>query len=188
MKKDRFTANPFPEVRVSEREQKELISLVDIYVDDYLKKYEHFTVVDKHQINMRRWEHVKSKDNLHVYTERTRKELQRNGMSPENSLSATQRLQADSVKPDLPVMLSVGSFVGEMDDLMFGVVNPTLDSMRIKASCMSESTHWNAQEVARDQVSIYETCASFESRTVYSALSLLETSMSSFDEENWRDV
>uniref|UniRef100_H3GZN5 FYVE-type domain-containing protein n=1 Tax=Phytophthora ramorum TaxID=164328 RepID=H3GZN5_PHYRM len=411
MKKDRFTANPFPEVRVSEREQKELISLVDIYVDDYLKKYEHFAVVDKHQVNMRRWEHVKSKDNLHVYTERTRKELQRNGMSPENSLSATQRLQADSVKPDLPVMLSVGSFVGEMDDLMFGVVNPTLDSMRIKASyvhdldsaavlhsvlkpskadpfqslvikwmaidvplqstslvksrdfvyieatgvtylangdrvgyhllhsidfpqtkplpnkirgnlsvfscfkqidhnivdnyacgiidpgneiirsfltsiaakvmlsatnyvycgqmkklswllqhhhsafaredrkarrkqcvvcgkntthamgsigrstckicygsvcysckirqrisfiavggqliqrrivicarCMSESTHWNAQEVARDQVSIYETCASFESRTVYSALSLLETSMSSFDEENWRDV
>ncbi|KAL4115168.1 hypothetical protein PRIC2_014062 [Phytophthora ramorum] len=92
MKKDRFTANPFPEVRVSEREQKELISLVDIYVDDYLKKYEHFAVVDKHQ------------------------------------------------------------------------------------------------EVARDQVSIYEACASFESRTVYSALSLLETSMSSFDEENWRDV
>ncbi|OWY96181.1 hypothetical protein PHMEG_00033617 [Phytophthora megakarya] len=40
----------------------------------------------------------------------------------------------DIPEKELPVMLSVGTFVGEMDDLMFGVVNPTLDVMRIKAS------------------------------------------------------
>ncbi|GMF43368.1 unnamed protein product [Phytophthora fragariaefolia] len=135
MAKDRFADNPFPDVRVSELDKHELIKLVDVYVDDYLKKYEEFVETGKRKVDKRRWEHIKSKDNIHVYTERTRKELKRNGIEPENSLSATQRLNgASAAAKDLPVILSVGSLVGELDDLMFGVVNPTLAEMRIKAS------------------------------------------------------
>ncbi|KAG7387446.1 hypothetical protein PHYPSEUDO_014094 [Phytophthora pseudosyringae] len=133
MTKDRFAADPFPDVRVSALERLELISLVDEYVEDYMKRYEEF-VEGKRQVDKRRWEHVKSKDNLRVYAERTPKELKRRGIEPENSLSATQRLKADSTAKDLPVMFSVGTFVGELDDLMYGVLNPTLDDMRIKAS------------------------------------------------------
>ncbi|KAF4314700.1 hypothetical protein G195_011626, partial [Phytophthora kernoviae 00238/432] len=78
--------------------------------------YEEFAIDDKHKVNEQRWKHVKSKDNLHVYTEQT------------------QQNSSSSSVENLPVMLSVGTFVGQMDDLMFGVVNPTLDVMRIKAS------------------------------------------------------
>ncbi|OWY99410.1 hypothetical protein PHMEG_00029587 [Phytophthora megakarya] len=133
MAKDRFAVNPFPDVRVSELERQELIDLVGVYVEDYIKKYEEFVNVGKRKVDKQRWEHIKSKDNLNVYAERTRKELKRRGIEPENSLSATQRLKAPAAK-DLPVILSVGTFVGELDDLMYGVVNPTLDDMRIKAS------------------------------------------------------
>ena len=35
---------------------------------------------------------------------------------------------------DLPSLLCVGTAIGEMEDMMFGVVNPTLEIMRIKAS------------------------------------------------------
>eukprot|EP00644_Phytophthora_capsici_P002007 jgi/Phyca11/575513/estExt2_Genewise1.C_PHYCAscaffold_740136 len=133
MTKDRFiNANPYPDVHVSEEERQQLIDLVNGYVADYFHKYEEFVVIDKRQVDEKRWKPVKSKDNLHVYTERTRKELTRMGLVPENSLSETQRLSEPA--KDLPVMLSVGTFVGQMDDLMFGVVNPTLDVMRIKAS------------------------------------------------------
>ncbi|KAG6616745.1 uncharacterized protein IUM83_17911 [Phytophthora cinnamomi] len=132
--KDRFNDNPFPDVHVSELERQELEKLVDAYVDDYVKKYEEFVRVDKRKVDKRRWDHIKSKENIHVYTERTRKELKRMGIEPENSLSATQRLKAGASAKDLPVILSVGSLVGEMDDLMFGLVNPTLDDMRLKAS------------------------------------------------------
>ncbi|KAK1940796.1 hypothetical protein P3T76_007502 [Phytophthora citrophthora] len=133
MTKDRFiNANPYPEVQVSEEERQQLIDLVNGYVADYFHKYEEFVVVDKRQVDEKQWKPVKSKDNLHVYTERTRKELTRMGIEPEKCLSETQCLTQPA--KDLPVMLSVGTFVGQMDDLMFGVVNPTLDVMRIKAS------------------------------------------------------
>ncbi|KAL4115169.1 hypothetical protein PRIC2_014063 [Phytophthora ramorum] len=91
MAKVRFTVNPFPDVRVSDLDRQELINLVDIYVGDYVKKYEDFVVVEKRQVDKRRWEHVKSKAKMNVYAERTRKELGRRGIEPGNSLSATQR-------------------------------------------------------------------------------------------------
>jgi hypothetical protein len=50
-------------------------------------------------VDERRWKHVTSKDNLHVRTERNRKELMRVGGSqviPEESLGATQRLNGES--------------------------------------------------------------------------------------------
>ncbi|KAL3659817.1 hypothetical protein V7S43_015119 [Phytophthora oleae] len=136
MAKDRFiNANPYPDVNVSEEERQQLTELVDGFVQDYFRKYEKFAVEDKHQVDERRWEHVKSKDNLHIYTEKSQKELARNGLVPENAPSGTDLLDEDATpEKELPVMLSVGTFVGEMDDLMFGVVNPTLDVMRIKAS------------------------------------------------------
>ncbi|POM66184.1 Hypothetical protein PHPALM_17996 [Phytophthora palmivora] len=136
MAKDRFiNANPYPDVHVSEEERKQLIELVDGFVQDYFQKYEKFVVVDKHQVDERRWQHVKSRDNLHIYTERSQKELARKGLVPEHASNSIEMVDDDDV-PDkeLPVILSVGTFVGEMDDLMFGVVNPTLDVMRIKAS------------------------------------------------------
>ncbi|EGZ14627.1 hypothetical protein PHYSODRAFT_263938 [Phytophthora sojae] len=134
MPKDRFTRSPFPEVRVSDIERLELVDLVENLVFDYVHKFEEFAQVDRRQVDDRRWELVKAKDKLRVYSERTRKELSRRGMQPETSLSATQRVQAKAVTKELPVVMSAGSFVGELDDLMFGVVSPTLDDMRVKAS------------------------------------------------------
>ncbi|KAE9108508.1 hypothetical protein PF010_g11887 [Phytophthora fragariae] len=165
--KNRFLSNPFPEVRVSDIERLELIHLVENYMEDYVNKYEEFVLVNRRKVDERRWEYVKSKDKLRVYSERTRKELSRWGMQPETSLSATQRVQAKAVTKELPVVMSVGSFVGELDDLMFGVVNPTLNDMRIKAS---------AQEAAVDHALGYE----FD--TMHSAYSFVDTSASSLEE------
>uniref|UniRef100_H3GZN7 START domain-containing protein n=1 Tax=Phytophthora ramorum TaxID=164328 RepID=H3GZN7_PHYRM len=134
MTKDRFASSPFADVRVSDLERHELINLADIYVEDYIEKYEEFVVTGKRRVDKHRWQHVKSKDNLHVYTERNRKVLSRAGMTLKDSLSATQQLRPSSTVLNPPVVLSVGTFSGELDDLMYGVVNPTLDDMRIKAS------------------------------------------------------
>ncbi|KAG2806436.1 hypothetical protein PC129_g16395 [Phytophthora cactorum] len=134
MPKDRFIASPFPVVRVNELERRELLHIVDMHVEDYITKYVDHVLVDKRKVDNRRWEHVKSKDKLRVYAERTHKELSRRGIEPETSLSATQRVQEHSVSKDLPVVMGIGTLVGDLDDLMFGVVSPTLDDMRVKAS------------------------------------------------------
>ncbi|KAG3234671.1 hypothetical protein PI124_g20274 [Phytophthora idaei] len=134
MPKDRFIASPFPAVRVNELERRELLHIVDMHVEDYITKYVDHVLVDKRKVDNRRWEHVKSKDKLRVYAERTHKELSRRGIEPETSLSATQRVQEHSVSKNLPVVMGIGTLVGDLDDLMFGVVSPTLDDMRVKAS------------------------------------------------------
>ncbi|KAE9308409.1 hypothetical protein PF001_g11177 [Phytophthora fragariae] len=118
--------NPYPDVRVSEEERQHLIDLVSGFIEDHFHKYEEFIVVDKSQVDERRWEHVKSKDNLQVYTERFQKNSRRKSKSGDDDSSATEK--------DIAVMLSVGTLVGELDDLMFGLVCPTQESMSIRTS------------------------------------------------------
>ncbi|KAE8978113.1 hypothetical protein PR002_g24814 [Phytophthora rubi] len=103
--------NPYPDVRVSEEERQHLIDLVSGFIEDHFHKYEEFIVVDKSQVDERRWEHVKSKDNLQVYTERFQKNSRRKSKSGDDDSSATEK--------DIAVMLSVGTLVGELDDLIF---------------------------------------------------------------------
>ncbi|KAL3659810.1 hypothetical protein V7S43_015112 [Phytophthora oleae] len=134
MPKPRVVSSPFPDVWVSESERRQLIDLVDCYVDDYIQKYQDFVKIDNRGVNKRRWELVKSKANLHVYAERTRKQLNRRGTTLENSLSTTQRLNASVNSTDLAVLLSAGTIPGELEDLMFGVLTPTLDAMKVKSS------------------------------------------------------
>ncbi|KAL4164204.1 hypothetical protein KRP22_004824 [Phytophthora ramorum] len=134
MPSNRFAVNPYPELDVSEEERTQLIELVDGFVQDYFQKYEDFVVVDKQKVDEQRWKHVKTKDSQHVYAERSGKEKRDAGVvswNPENAKDGA------TPKKDVPVVLSVGALVGDLDDLMFGVVNPTLDVMRIKASIQS---------------------------------------------------
>ncbi|KAG7387459.1 hypothetical protein PHYPSEUDO_014107 [Phytophthora pseudosyringae] len=134
--KSGFTITPFPDLRVSNTERQEMIDLVDNYVDDYIEKYKNFVVKYKCKVNKRRWQHVKSRDKLHVYAKRSPRGLSRRLSSVRSSRSTSQSYNS-SVK-DLSVLLGVGTFAGELEDLMFGLFNPTLDAMRIKASYVQD--------------------------------------------------
>nr|KAE8930969.1 hypothetical protein PF009_g18959 [Phytophthora fragariae] len=134
MTKERFTGSPFPELHVTDVERRELISLADAYVEEYIQKYKDYVAVDRRAVNKRRWQHVKSRDNLHVYGERSRRAHGRRGTTLESSLSCTQQLNAVTDEKDLSVLLGVGTVSGELEELMFGVLSPTLDDMRVSAS------------------------------------------------------
>jgi hypothetical protein len=138
MGNERFMENPFPGLELSGAEQLQIQDIVNGIIEENFHKYERFVVVDKQRVDDRRWKHVKSKDDLHIYTERVQRELDRFGLTPELGASKIGTGGHIDDKPALPVMLSVGTFVGQMDDLMFGVVNPTLDVMRIKASYVND--------------------------------------------------
>ncbi|KAF4044129.1 hypothetical protein GN244_ATG03585 [Phytophthora infestans] len=129
MSKERFSVKPYPELQVSEEERKQLIDLVNNFVKGHFQEYEDFVIVNKSQVDVKRWKHVKSKDNQHVYAERPQwenRDRDTRAMSWDPATAAAEK--------GLPVVLSVGTLVGDVDDVMFGVVNPTLDVMRIKAS------------------------------------------------------
>lgn len=131
MAKGRFAVNPYPELQVSEGERKQLVDLVDGFVAEHFQKYKNFVTIDKRQVDEQSWKHFKSKDSLHVYSDRRRKGDGRKTVVSGNGPSEND---GGATVKGLPVVLRVGTLVGELDDLMFGVVSPTLDVMRVKAS------------------------------------------------------
>ncbi|POM60382.1 hypothetical protein PHPALM_30772 [Phytophthora palmivora] len=123
MPKDRFNMSPYHPLQLTRKDHRTLLEIESDLVEDTFRKYEAY-VMSNSQVNMARWRHIKSKDDLHIYVKRTQ-----NGgrcCSPD-----TEEYNGNGVKP---VVLSVGTFKGQLDDLMFGTVNPTDDIMHIKAS------------------------------------------------------
>ncbi|KAL3659816.1 hypothetical protein V7S43_015118 [Phytophthora oleae] len=117
MGKERFRSNPFPGLELSEQDKVLLLNLTNTLIQQNFDKYQSFVQHDKRQVDLGRWKHVKTRNDIHIHVRREDPEELKDGRN-----KAT------------PVMLSVGTFPGKMDDLMLGVMNPTLDTMRMKAS------------------------------------------------------
>ncbi|KAG6616746.1 START-like domain [Phytophthora cinnamomi] len=126
MPKDRFNMSPYHTLPLTLRDQRMLLEVENDLVEDTFRKYEAY-VMSNSQVNLARWKHVKSKDDLHIYAKKTVR-------APAVCCQAGGPLDC-GVKP---VILSVGTFKGQLDDLMFGSVNPTTDIMHIKASYVND--------------------------------------------------
>ncbi|KAG6950976.1 hypothetical protein JG688_00013923, partial [Phytophthora aleatoria] len=57
--------------------------------------------------------------------------------TPEDE-EVTAQEHRDSWQKNMPIILAVGTFEGELNDLMFGIVNPTQEIMRVKASYVKD--------------------------------------------------
>ncbi|EGZ12324.1 hypothetical protein PHYSODRAFT_257126 [Phytophthora sojae] len=120
MPRDLFAETPYAGLRVSEEVKHQLIDLENELLVQHFQQYEEYVAVDNRRVDEHRWEHFKSKEDLHVYEDRFQHSQSWNAVVP--------------TKSGMPVMLRVGTVPGRLDDLMFGVVNPTLGSMRIQTS------------------------------------------------------
>lgn len=128
MTKGRFTVNPFNELHLTPSDVDDLEKLVASILDANIARYEEFLFKENCRIDADSWKLVKSRDNTKVYSERN---FGSTGVGPNVVLSGQSS--------DLPSLLCFGTAVGALDDMMFGVVNPTLEVMRIKGSC--RNTH-----------------------------------------------
>jgi len=144
MPSERFQSNPYPGLSLSTSDREHLLQLANGFVEENFHKYEQYVVEEQRKVDDSRWKHVKSREDLHIYVDRMsigQPYLVRPA-SADPTVDAPRKLSRvghtvtmkNAKGKDMPVVLSVGTFVGQMDDLMFGVVNPTLDVMRIKAS------------------------------------------------------
>ncbi|RMX70178.1 hypothetical protein KXD40_009223 [Peronospora effusa] len=119
--------SPYHPLPLTLKDQRTLFELEKDLVEDTFRKYEKF-VMSNSQVNTARWKHVKSKDDLHIYVKRTK-------ASTKKKRGAQQCYRpTDDNRLTKPIVISVGTFKGQLDDLMFGTVNPTDDIMNVKAS------------------------------------------------------
>lgn len=123
--------NPFPPLNLSLDDEKELENLGNVLVDECVELYAKHLIEDHGRLDSNRWKHVKTRDDVHVYQERP----QFHTPSTPADFSAS-RVNNTS---DLPTLLAVGSMVGNLEDVMYGVANHTLDAMRIKTSYVEDN-------------------------------------------------
>ncbi|KAL3659785.1 hypothetical protein V7S43_015088 [Phytophthora oleae] len=122
MVKGRFTVNPFPDLNLSEADTGNLHEIAGSILDANVQRYENFLTKENKKIDANHWKVLKTKENSTVYTAR------------HHDVYRTETTNSSG----LPSLLSLGTTVGALEDMMFGVVNPTLEIMRIKASYVDD--------------------------------------------------
>ncbi|EGZ14436.1 hypothetical protein PHYSODRAFT_252960 [Phytophthora sojae] len=113
MVKGRFIVNPFAELSLTEHDHVQLQDLANSVIMAHLDKWSIYKS-EKMQ--------VEERQNIRMYTERS------------SSTSSGELITGNG----LPIILAVGTLQGQLDDLMHGVMSPTLESMRIKASYVDD--------------------------------------------------
>jgi len=125
MVKDRFLETPFDDLALTAFDAGDLLSIVNSIVDTGLERYENFWHVEKAKVDMDKWKLLKAREDARVFVEK-------------NAQRTSSLSQSSDSMAELPSLLSVGTTTGTLDDVMLGVVNPTLESMRIKASYVKD--------------------------------------------------
>ncbi|TDH74029.1 hypothetical protein CCR75_008081 [Bremia lactucae] len=115
MSSKRFTVNPFGDFKLASKDRSRLLEITDALVQLKVEEYESY-IKTKKSVDPVYWKRFVSDGPVTTFTER--KAFQSAG----NMLST----------------LMVGPLVGTLDEVMFGLVSPTLESMRIKASYLHD--------------------------------------------------
>ncbi|KAG7388249.1 hypothetical protein PHYPSEUDO_012907 [Phytophthora pseudosyringae] len=122
MGKDRFVVNPFGDLKLSDADKNGLKDFGYNFIHHNVDKYEAFISDGGPKVDQKKWKLIKTKDDTRVYLER----------------DPMIRTSAEGVTTDHPEFLMTGITWGTVDDCMFGAVNPSLESMRIKASYVED--------------------------------------------------
>lgn len=132
MGKASFATNPYPNFVLKESDRDMLLQLEKDLILEIFPKYEAFVVNDKRKVKRAQWKAIGDDKNLHVYVERK-------GWSDDSvDEDVSTQEPTDNWQKHMPIILAVGTFEREMNDLMFGTVNPTQEIMRVKASYVKD--------------------------------------------------
>lgn len=139
MARTKFAGSPFEPLHLTQLDADKLQQLADVFVRKNALQLEHFTRVQRQQVDESAWKLVKQREGVRVYAERTRRSSSLGGSGDADKREVDTSEAAASAGAGLPTMLVVGSVEGSLDDMMYGVVNHTLEAMRIKSSYVGDN-------------------------------------------------
>ncbi|KAF4316018.1 hypothetical protein BBO99_00008144 [Phytophthora kernoviae] len=114
--------SPFPPLQLSPASALELETLAQKFVARSIATYERFLIDDHCKPDENRWKFLSAKDGLRAYAEQPSADEANVGYDAETPIT------------DLPVVMITGTMVGNLDDVMYGVMCNTTEAMRIKTS------------------------------------------------------
>ncbi|CAI5731806.1 unnamed protein product [Hyaloperonospora brassicae] len=123
MTTDRVEHKLFPSLELSVAAKADLQALVLSFVNEHLPHFTEYTADQSRRVNSSRWKLLKTRDAVRVYAER-----------PTRHSTPNSVLDADISEPQLPVLLCEGAIPGKLEDVMFGVMSPTLELIRVNST------------------------------------------------------
>ncbi|CAI5720243.1 unnamed protein product [Peronospora effusa] len=117
MAKGRFIVNPFAELALSGNDHVQLQELANTLIMSNLEKYISHQDEKTKEVDVRQWKLCRKRQGIKMYVER------------QGSASFSE---------NMPLFRGIGYEEGKLDDLMYGLVSPTLELMRVKASYVND--------------------------------------------------
>lgn len=122
-------ADTFPSVNLSQDDRVVIEQLAQVVVDDTLQQYHEHLHAHQGIVDTDQWKLIKKKDDVAVYKERHAVGAPTTDPSALNGRIA-----------EMPGVLTIGRLQGDLDDVMYGVENHTLEMMHIKAAYTKNGT------------------------------------------------
>jgi len=111
-----------PPLELSQHERTMLLNLTDTLTAHNVAQSNTLVVTKDGQADARAWRELRRKDGLRVYKERP----------------AAETVTGAPALPHTPSLLLLGSTPGSLDDVMYSLVAPTAQDMKLKSSCVHD--------------------------------------------------
>lgn len=123
--------NTFPPLNLSQDDAATLETLANSFVQDTIKQYQEHREDDNGIVDTKRWKKIKQREDVRVYRER-------NPTAVPNNSGVAGDAPVGGVSQAMPLMLTVGTIHGSLDDVMFGALNPTVEAMKLKSAYVED--------------------------------------------------
>lgn len=129
-------ANTFPSLELSLDDRVELENLANVFITEALRQYDEHRVGNRGVVDLTRWKVIKTRDALTAYEDKLAPTLLRKeSVVTENSVV---KMEGGAAKRRLQSILSFGTVPGDLDDLMYGMIHPTTEMLKIKTAYMED--------------------------------------------------
>jgi hypothetical protein len=125
----------FPTFKVCPRDAKNLELAADIRVQDMVEQYHTFVSDHKENADRKIWRRVRHHRGVNLFRERKRSAVKRDRFEKSGSSIKTRDSNDREV---MPLMMLVGKIHGNLDDIMYGVMSPTTEAMKLQSSYMKD--------------------------------------------------
>lgn len=123
MPKYPLTVTPFPPLALSRDDERKLEAAAEVVVKKTIELYNEHLTVHKGVVDENRWKKIKTRDDVRVYRERRSSIDDTASNSSEDSAAEGDKVVS---------LLTFGTIQGNLDDVMYGALNPDTEDMQLK--------------------------------------------------------
>ncbi|KAG6616064.1 uncharacterized protein IUM83_03533 [Phytophthora cinnamomi] len=135
-------SSPFGPLHLSCTDTAWLQELVRLLVHEHVLGYEKFVHQDQRLLDPTQWKRNTQRDNLQVFCQQPILQRKNSSAGERGSrrrlFKARRDTEVGAALAEMPTLLLVGTIKGSLNDVMYGVLNPTADSMRVKSSYVGD--------------------------------------------------